>query len=122
MSSDNIDYAELDRAVNEAMRTQPKSSGSRSTATKAKPVAATPRPAPRAQRPLSWGRRTYLSPWLRHQCALRVEALLERRQPAPSPVLKREDNENLWHSQLQYSLQLYELWFGVAELGVVQDE
>lgn len=49
MSSDNIDYAELDRAVNEAMRAQPKSSSSRSTDTKAKPVAATPRPAPRPQ-------------------------------------------------------------------------
>ena len=49
MSSDNIDYAELDRAVNEAMRAQPKSSSSRSTAAKAKPVAVTPRPAPRPQ-------------------------------------------------------------------------
>ena len=49
MSSDNIDYAELDRAVNEAMRAQPKSSSSRSTATKAKPAAVAPRPAPRPQ-------------------------------------------------------------------------
>ncbi len=31
-------------------------------------------------------------------------------------------NENLWNSQLQHPLQLYELWFGVAELGVVSND
>ena len=53
MSSDNIDYAELDRAVNEAMRTQPATTGSRSAAAKAKPVTA-PRPA--VPRPQNHGR------------------------------------------------------------------
>ena len=85
MSSDNIDYAELDRAVNEAMRTQPATTGSRSAATKAKPVAA-PRPA--APRPQNHGRIMDFAPRNIHNHSTPVRPASTA--PATSrPVVKR---------------------------------
>ena len=55
--SDNIDYAELDKAVNEAMQSQPKRSSSRSTikttSAAAHPVAARPTIARPAAKPIA---------------------------------------------------------------------